>query len=241
MEFNQLREYRQGDSLRAIDWKASARMRKVIAREYQDERDQQVIFLLDCGRRMLAQDQEFHHFDYALNAVLLLAYTALRQGDAVGLQTFAGQDCWFAPRKGAHSMTALLNTLYDLQPTQQAADFLALASQVKARVKKRSLIVVVSNLRDEDDHEIAAAITLLKKRHLVLFASLREQVLDTQAPVQDLSSAIQQSASFLYLEARKNSFNKLKAAGVQTLDVEPAQLAIHLVNRYLDIKSSGRL
>ncbi len=98
--FHQLREYRIGDSLRQIDWKATARTRKLIAREYQDERHQTVLFLLDCSRRMRAQDDDLSHFDHALNAMILLAYVALRQGDAVGVQSFGGERRWLAPASG---------------------------------------------------------------------------------------------------------------------------------------------
>ncbi len=101
LEFHQLREFRTDDSLKQIDWKATARKRTPIAREYQDERDQQIIFLLDCGRSMRSQDGTLSHLDHALNACLLLAYNALRQGDAVGLQTFAGHQRIIAARKGA--------------------------------------------------------------------------------------------------------------------------------------------
>jgi uncharacterized protein (DUF58 family) len=79
LDFHQLREYQDGDALRQIDWKATARYRRLISREYQDERDQQIVFLIDCGRRMLAQDDELSHFDHTLNAILLLSYVALRQ------------------------------------------------------------------------------------------------------------------------------------------------------------------
>ena len=85
LEFHQLREYREGDSQRQIDWKATSRSGQLISREYQDERDQQIMLLIDCGRRMRAQDDELSHFDHVLNAALLLAYVGLRQGDAVGL------------------------------------------------------------------------------------------------------------------------------------------------------------
>ena len=80
IEFHQLRDYREGDSLRSIDWKATARMGRLIAREYQDERDQQVVFMLDAGRRMLAKDASLSHFDHTLNAMLLLSYVALTAG-----------------------------------------------------------------------------------------------------------------------------------------------------------------
>ncbi|WP_193162949.1 DUF58 domain-containing protein, partial [Microbulbifer hainanensis] len=89
MDFRQLREYRRGDSQRQVDWRASARMRKLISREYQDERDQEIVYMLDCGRRMRAKDDALSHFDHALNAVLLSAYVAIKQGDAVGLHAFA--------------------------------------------------------------------------------------------------------------------------------------------------------
>ena len=88
-EFHQLREFREGDTLRQIDWKATARARTPIAREYQDERDQQIMPMLDCGRRMRSQDGDLSHFDHALNASSSAAYAALRQGDAVGACTFA--------------------------------------------------------------------------------------------------------------------------------------------------------
>ena len=84
-DFRQLREYRRGDSQRSIDWKATARQQKPISREYQEERDQQVVFLLDCGRRMLTKDDGASHFDHALNAVLTLGFLAQKQGDAIGL------------------------------------------------------------------------------------------------------------------------------------------------------------
>lgn len=110
LEFHQLREFRDGDTLRQIDWKATARKRTPIAREYQDERDQQILFLLDCGRRMRSQDGDLSHFDHALNASLLLAYVALRQGDAVGAMTFAGDDRRHLPRARAAPSSARCST-----------------------------------------------------------------------------------------------------------------------------------
>ena len=85
LEFQELREYRPGDALRQIDWKATARLKKTISREYRDERDQRVVFLLDCGSRLHAVDGERSHFDAAVDAVLLAAHVAVKQGDAVGL------------------------------------------------------------------------------------------------------------------------------------------------------------
>src|ERR1035437_8193499 len=124
--FEQLREYRRDDPLRHIDWKATARLRKLIVREYQDERDQQIIFLLDCGQRMRSRDDDLSHFDHTLNAMLLLAYVALRQGDAVGFASFAQPSPrFFAARKSMATVQQLLNATYDLQPSLQTPDYFA--------------------------------------------------------------------------------------------------------------------
>jgi uncharacterized protein (DUF58 family) len=102
-DFHQMREYRVGDSLRQIDWKATARARKLISREYQDEKNQQLIVVLDTGRRMRARDGELAHFDHALDAALVVSYLALRQGDAVGLFATGGEQRWVAPKRSARS------------------------------------------------------------------------------------------------------------------------------------------
>ncbi len=251
LEFHQLREYRVGDSSRQVDWKATSRMRKLISREYQDERDQQVFFLLDCGRRMRALELEggdgLSHFDHALNAVLLLSYVALRQGDAVGLLSFAGEKRFLRPRKSVPTLNRLLNELYDLDATTRAPDYLEAARETMVRLPKRSLVVVVSNVRDEDDQTLAPALKLLQKRHLVLLASLREGELDAAldpkqaGPVHDFQGALRVGALHEYLRHRRAAFDRLKGLGVQTLDVVPGRLATSLVNRYLDLKGSGRI
>ena len=176
LEFHQLREFRDGDTLRQIDWKATARKRTPIAREYQDERDQQILFLLDCGRRMRSQDGDLSHFDHALNASLLLAYVALRQGDAVGAMTFAGDDRrHLPPGKGSAQLGALLNTVYDLQTSQRPADFPEAVQAVLSRQRRRALVILVTNLRDEDDEELLGAVKRLGRQHRVLVASLRDR------------------------------------------------------------------
>ena len=250
LDFHQLREYRRGDSLRQIDWKASSRVSKLISREYQDERNQQVVFLLDCGRRMGAQDGALSHFDHMLNAALLLSYVSLRQGDAVGLLTMGNQttgafmqERFLAPRKSAATVNVILNRVFDLQPTLASSDYYAGALALMQRVSKRALVVVLSNLRDEDDDDLIPALKLMRSRHLVLFASLREQILaDTLVkPVQRFDDALAHAATADYLRQRERAFARVAQAGAIMLDVEPEKLAVQLVNRYLEVKRSGRL
>ena len=242
LEFHQLREFREGDSLRQIDWKATARQRTPIAREYQDERDQQIVFMLDCGRRMRSQDSELAHFDHALNACLLLSYIALRQGDAVGLSTFASDPTrYLAPAKGSAQLNVLLNTVYDLDTTQRPADYQAAVSQLLARQKRRGLVVLVTNLRDEDDEELISAVQRLSKQHQVLVASLREEVLDTtrQMPVQTLGEALTYCGTVDYLNARAALQERLSAHGIPVMDVRPGELGPAMVTHYLNWKRGG--
>ena len=239
LEFHQLREFREGDSLRQIDWKATARQRTPIAREYQDERDQQIIFMLDCGRHMRSQDGELSHFDHALNACLLLSYVALRQGDAVGLSTFASeQPRYLAPVKGTSHLNTLLNSVYDLNSSQRSADYQAAASQLLARQKRRALVVLVTNLREEDDDELLPAVKRLSQQHQVLVASLREDVLDTlrQSPVQTLPEALAYCGTVDYLNARAELHERLNAHGVLVMDALPGNFGAALVTRYLGWK-----
>ncbi|MDM8350372.1 DUF58 domain-containing protein [Pseudomonas sp. sp1636] len=244
LEFHQLREFRDGDSLRQIDWKATARKRTPIAREYQDERDQQIVFLLDCGRRMRSQDGELAHFDHALNACLLLSYVALRQGDAVGLATFADeQQRFLAPVKGAAQLNVLLNAVYDLRSTLQPTDFAAAADALLARQHRRALVVLVSNLRDEDDEELLNAAKRIGRQHRVLIASLREEVLDSlrHTPVEDLATALSYCGTVDYLNARASLHERLAAHNVPVLDARPSELGPQLVSRYLAWKKAGVL
>ena len=129
-DFDQLVEYRPGDPVRHIDWKATQKHQRPIVRRFQDERDQSVLFLLDCGRRMRADDSEqgigATHFDQCLNAVMLLAFVALGAGDAVGAMTFGtppGAEQSFAPRKGRRTLNALMAGLSDVEPTATFSDY----------------------------------------------------------------------------------------------------------------------
>jgi uncharacterized protein (DUF58 family) len=242
-EFHQLREYRLGDTLRQVDWKASQRARKLISRDYQHERNQQVVLLLDTGRRLLAKDDALSHFDHVLDAALVVAYLALRQGDAVGLMASGGDERWLAPQRGLGAVDLLLNATYDLEARPVATDFLEAATRLSLRQRRRALVMLVTNVRDEDFGDLLAAVRLLQKKHLVCVASLREKVLDAQLaqPVDTLTGAIGAGALARYLEERERAHKALRSQGVMVLDVTCAQLPAALVERYLAVKREGLL
>jgi uncharacterized protein (DUF58 family) len=243
-EFHQLREYRRGDSLRQIDWKATSRARKPIAREYQDERDQRLVFMLDCGRRMRHRDRAGRaHLDEALNAMLLLAHVALRQGDAVGLLAYGAGTRWVPPRRAADTVQQLLRSVFDLQPSLGVADPLAAAQTLLQRQPRRALVVFLTNSRDEDHPELLGAVQVLRRLHLVLVADLREATLDrtlTQ-PVRTEAAALRYHSVHAYREQRNRHHERLQHLGIRVLDLRPDQLPAALLNAYGSIKGSGQL
>ncbi|HEY0857376.1 MAG TPA: DUF58 domain-containing protein [Albitalea sp.] len=249
-DFKQLADYQVGDAIRHIDWKATLKHQRPIVRQYQDERDQCVMFLLDCGRRMRADEgpaaRHGSHFDEALNAMMLLAYVALKEGDEVGAMTFGTppQDGRrFAPRKGAATLNALMATLYDIQPQATHSDYLLAARDLMRVQRKRALIVVLTNFRDEDTSELEPALKLLRSRHLVLLASLRERVLRelAQQPLATHQQAVEVAGAHLFAQSRRDAFQRLAGRDGLLVDVEPAQLAAELVNRYRAVKRAGLL
>ncbi|GAB3382161.1 DUF58 domain-containing protein [Lysobacter fragariae] len=242
-DFHQMREYRVGDSLRQIDWKATARARRLISREYQDEKNQQLVLLLDTGRRLLARDGELAHFDHVLDAALVVSYLALRQGDGVGLLAAGGDSAWVPPQRGVGAIDNLLRASYALQPKPVATDFLQAATELFLRQRRRALVMLVTNLRDEDMDDLLAAVQMLRKRHLVCVASLREGALDSTLAqdVGDLPAAIRAGATAQYVEQRNAAHDALRHHGVMVLDVACDQLAAALVEKYLDVKRGGLL
>jgi len=247
-DFKQLSEYRYGDPVRHLDWKATLRLGKPILREFQDERDQCVMLLVDCGRRMRADDRNeglgTSHFDQVLNAVMLLSYVALKQGDAVGAQTFGtpiGAGRSFPPRKGAHALNMLMGELFGVQPTPTHSDYVAAAQDLLRRHLKRSLVIVITNFRDEDSSELGHALRLLRSRHLVLLASLRERVVGElmYQPVTSGEAALDVASAHLYEQSRRDAFNRLAARDALMIDAEPQHLGVELVNRYNAVKRAG--
>lgn len=242
-DFRQLREYRLGDAIKQIDWKATSRYNKLISREYQDERDQQIVFLLDCSRRMRHMEAGQAHLDQALNAMLLLSFIAVRQGDATGFLSYGGMDKWAAPQKGGHVVNYLLTQSYDLSATMQAADYVAAAQKLLTMQRKRSLVILITNTRDEDQTDLTQAIKLLAKKHLVVLADLYETSLQRvlEQPATDIDTALTYHSTLDYLQRRQQTHEKLSHAGAICVDTTAPKLPIRLVNQYLDIKQAGRL
>ncbi|MEM9479969.1 MAG: DUF58 domain-containing protein [Verrucomicrobiota bacterium] len=242
-EFHQLRDYHEGDSLNQIDWKATSKRLSIVSREYEEQRDQTIIFLLDCGRRMRAMDGELPQFDHCLNSMLLLSFIALRQGDHVGVLGFGESTRWLPPVKGQHSMNSILNFLYDFETEPVPSDFADAVGKCLSHQKRRALVVVLTNLRSEDSGELEPALRSLRAKHLVMLASLREREVDQkkEAEVRSLDDALSYHSAHLYSESREEVLFRLRNYGVLTLDETAQAMPVALANSYLEIKQQGRI
>ncbi len=242
-EFHQLREFRQGDELQRIDWKATSRVQKLISKEYQDERDQQIVFVLDSGRRMSHREKGGSHLDQALNSILLLGYVAGRQGDAVGLYSFGQTNSWHPPRKESVSERALLFAAYGIQSGPEASDYLKATQDILTLQQRRSLMLIITNSRSEDYDDLLHMVKKLRHKHLVVIADLRETSLDQAASsgINSLEGALRFQALQHYLVQRKKLFAQLNHLGVTALDITADQLPAAVVNCYLEIKRTGSL
>ncbi len=241
LDFHQLRDYKDGDVLSRVDWKATSRRQTLISRDYEDQKNQSIILVPDCGRRMRAMDGELSQFDHCLNAMLLIAFIALRQGDEVGVIGFGGVQRWLKPVKGAASMPKLLNHLYDYETTSEPSDFIEAAERVMARQKRRAMIIFLTNLRTEDSGHLLKAARLMQRRHLTIVATLREAEMEQRANagVHGLHDALAYGALCSYFEQRERLLESLRANRVMTIDETAQNLPVALANRYLDIKGSG--
>ncbi len=244
-EFESLREYVPDDDFTDIDWKATARRNKPITRQYEIERSQNVILMVDAGRMMCAELNGMSKLDYAINAALMLAYVAVQKDDAVGLVVFADEiQSFVPPRKGSAQVGRLLEQLYAVQPTMQEPDYAAAFSLLANRARKRALIVVFTDLIDpQASRQLLAHTAALYPHHLPLVVTLRDPRLHGlagQIPQQE-SDAYQRAVAADLLTHRQEALSALRQRGASIIDALPERLTVSAVNRYLALKARGRL
>jgi uncharacterized protein (DUF58 family) len=244
-EFARLRDYAQGDSVREVDWKATARRTRPVTRVMESERSQSILICVDAGRSMAAQVDGLTKLDHAVNAALFLAFVAVRNGDRVGLAVFAdGVKAYLPPAAGRMQYRKILDTLYSTTPSLTYVDYLALFKELNVRLTRRSLLCVFTDFLDEEQAStMVAPLHRLARRHVPLCLSVRDTALakllrtEPSGPEQ----AFQQAVASELLTDREVLKAKVSTGGVQMLDVQPDELSLAAVNRYLDIKARGVL
>jgi len=241
-EFERLRDYIEGDEPRHMDWRASARRRKLTVRAHQVNQSQRLIFLIDCGRMMAGDTgRGLSPLDHALNAMLLLAHVALIRGDQVGVLAFSDSvKAYVPPAGGPRRINRIIHSVHNLFPELVESRYDRAFVELEKRCRKRSLVILVTNLFDDVNGQIVADhLGNVVGRHLPLGVFLRDHdifALADNAP--DTGPGLYPgAAAAALLNWRERALAGLRLRGVLTLDVFPDELTAPLVNQYLQIKA----
>jgi uncharacterized protein (DUF58 family) len=244
-EFERLRDYLPDDDFRRIDWKATARRHRPITVEYQTERSQSVIAVLDTGRMMQSPVAHIAKLDYVVNAVLLLAYVATGKGDKVGLMTFADEVTQFlTPRQGRGQFYRMLELLYGVEAQPVEPDYRRALSYLALKQRKRALVVIFTDLSGGlSMQSLVSQVSVLARRSLPLVVTISDPDVHAAARQrpQDSLAVYQRAAAAQLLDERQLTLDTLRRQGVLTLDVPANQLSIAVINRYLELKARTRL
>jgi uncharacterized protein (DUF58 family) len=244
-EFESLREYTPDDEFRRIDWKATARRGKPIVRDYQTERSQNVVLLLDAGRTMLAEVEGKRKFDAVLNAALMLAYVAVQMDDKVGALVFADEvDLFSPPQRGKAQVGKLVDALHDAEPRMVESDYLYATTYLAKRWRKRSLIALFTDLIDPDaSRMVLHAVGALRRQHLCVVITVADPRLHrwSQQSLDAPSDLYRRAVALQTLNDRMAAIRALERMGVHCIDAEPDTLVAALVNHYLQVKARGGL
>src|SRR6266566_4714133 len=243
--FESLRDWVPGDDLRHIDWKATGRRGKVITRQYEAERRQHVLLVLDTGRLLTADIAGVSRLDYVVQAALELAYAAAQHDDNVGVMAFAdGVQHFVAPQRGRLGLKRVLDVLAVVEPKLVEPDYPGAFRYLAARNRKRALTVLFTDVIDRFASDaLVANVASLRPRHLPLAVTLRNPELDALAGLRPtvVRDAFRKAAAEELLHAREEALGHMRRAGVIVLDVPPARAAQAVVARYLELKRRGRL
>ena len=242
-EFERLRDYLPDDDFRRIDWKATARRRKLTTREYQLEKNQNVMFMLDCGRLMTAVWDDLTALDYALNATLMLSHVAVRRGDLVGLVAFDEKvQRLVPPASGVRASNQIIQATFDLFPQMVESDYETAFRTLRTRVRRRTLVVLITHaIDDATAKRIQALSRELLPQHLPLVVLLKDREVEARAHgLADTPEALgAQAAAAEILLWKDRLITELQRGGVMVLDVLHHQLTGAIVTRYLEVKARG--
>ncbi|MGO8672192.1 MAG: DUF58 domain-containing protein [Capsulimonadaceae bacterium] len=240
-EFESLRDYVPGDEYKKIDWSATARRGKLITRQYEAERSQNIILLLDTGRTMLQPVQKMAKLDYVVNTALMLAYVAASSDDKVGLMAFDAEvRAFLPPAKSKAQVYRILESLYNLEARLVETDYPEAFRHLATRWRRRSLIVLFSDLVDPDSSaQILDAVPMLEERHRVVCVTVSDpNILAAARKMPEATPEVYAKAvAMQVLQERKQAINALKRRGVWTIDSPPEDLSADLINHYMDLKS----
>ena len=244
-DFESLRDYVLGDEMRHISWTATARRGKLVTRQYQMERDQTILVALDAGRLMTGRLENETKLDLAVHATLALMSAAARAGDNAGLLVFGRRiKTFLPPKRGAEHLDAALEALHAIEPEMIEPSYARAFEFVSANSQRRSLVVVLTDLVDEEgSSELLSSLKLLRPRHLPLVVTIGDRDLKAvvRNPPEDENELFTQSVAEEIMYQREAALRLVESQGGLALDVTAAALVPRLLETYLRVKERGLL
>ncbi|MEO9954611.1 DUF58 domain-containing protein [Nonlabens sp.] len=245
MEFEQIKDYVQGDDVRNINWKASAKRNQLMINQFQDEKSQPVYSVIDKGRVMKMPFEELKLVDYAINATLVISNIALKKGDKAGMFSFSDKlSNQVMAQKRASQMNLILETLYNLDTDFKESDFGRLYIDIKRTITQRSLLLLYTNFETMDAlHRQLPYLQAIAKNHLlvVIFFDNTELKELIRQPATTTHEIYQQTIAEKFIYEKRLIVNELNKYGIQTILTEPQNLTVNTINKYLEIKARGLL
>ena len=244
-EFESLTEYSHGMDNRLIDWKRSAGHRKLLCKEFRQERNHQIVFGFDTGHLMLEPIDDIPKLDHAIKAGLLLSWISLRSGDIVGSGSFDARFRGFInPSRGMPHFTKIQRFTAGLEYRTEETNFTLGLTELNSRLQRRALVVLFTEFVDLISAELLIeSLQIMARRHVVVFVTLRDPMLAhlQSAPPEDFHSVAEAVIAGDFLRERSIVLERIARLGIHCLDVPVQSVSSALVNRYLMIKRMGLL
>lgn len=245
MEFEQIKDYIQGDDIRNINWKATAKKSQLMVNQYQDEKSQPIYSVIDKGRVMKMPFEGLSLLDYAINATLVISNIAIKKQDKAGMFSFSNQiENRVVAERRSSQMNLILETLYNLKTDFVESDFSRLYIEVKRNLNHRSLLLLYTNFETLDAlHRQLPYLQRISKQHLlvVIFFENTELTRFIEIKAQTAQQIFEQTIAEKFVYEKKLIVNELRKYGIQTILTKPENLTINTINKYLEIKARGLL
>lgn len=245
MEFEQIKEYVQGDDLRTLNWKATAKKNALMVNQFQDEKSQSVYLAIDKGRIMQMPFNGLSLLDYAINSTLVLSNIILKKQDKAGIFAFSKkvENRVFAEKRGSQ-MQKILETLYNIKTDFFESDYSRLYVDIKKNINQRSLIILYTNFETMDG--LSRQLPYLKgiaKSHLlvVIFFSNTELNEIINKKTDTIQEVYDKVIAEKFMFEKRLIANELKKYGIHSILTQPENLTLDAINKYLEIKSRGIL
>jgi uncharacterized protein (DUF58 family) len=244
-EFEQIKNYVQGDELKTINWKATSRRYELMVNQYQEEKSQNIYCIIDKSRNMQMDFDGLTLLDYAINSTLVFTNIALKKGDKAGLITYSDKiGTMLAAERSAGQMRRVQESLYNQKTQFKEASFDLLYQSIRRTVKSRSLLVLFTNF--ETEFSMRRAIPMLRRlnqKHVlvvVIFENSELQELAYQ-PSRSVHEVYQSTVAERMLSLKSRIARELRQNGIQTVLTLPNDLSVNTINKYLELKAKGAI